>query len=143
MTDLNLNGPLDLVGALTLVGQGGKVLVNGVEALVEQAEGQAAAPVIMPTPPASPVDTGVKVKCVSSLGRQITAAGKALVTTGMVLQGNNATWPGMITPSTKNTVPSTVTANGLPINVLNDTAVIFPNGGTATFGSKSGQQPWV
>ena len=140
MTDLNLKGPLDLVGSLTLVGQGGKVLVNGVEALVEQAEGQAAAPVIMPTPPASPVDTGVKVKCVSSLGQRITAAGKALVTTGMVLQGNNAsTWPGMITPSTKNRAPSMVTANGLPINVLNDTAVIFPNGGTATFNSKSGQ----
>jgi len=130
MTDLNLNGQLNLRGSMDLAGQGGKVLVNGKDALVEGASGTG---ILVPLPPQAPQDPGLKATCVSSLGKSITAAGKALVTTGMVLQGDTNSWPGMLTPSTVNSGPSAVTANFLPINVLSDSATVFPNGGSATF----------
>lgn len=130
MADLNLNGPLNLVGRLNLVGQGGKVLVRGAQALVEGAEGKG---VPVPLPPQSPQDPGKAATCVKSLGAGITAANKTLVTTGMVLQGDKNSWPGMLGPSGVNSGPTAVTANRLPINVLQDKATIFPNGGTATF----------
>ncbi|TQM61946.1 hypothetical protein [Humibacillus xanthopallidus] len=121
MADLELNGTLDLVGAVELTADGGKVLVNTVEALVEDASGTAPAPVPLPQP-SSPADQSTNVKCVKSLGAGVTAGGKTVVTTGLVLQG---IWPGMIIRSTQN---QRVTANMLPINVKQDTAVIFPSG---------------
>lgn len=130
MADLELAGPLDLRGTLDLVGQGGKVLVNGGEALVVGATGKGV-PIFLP--PQAPQGTGPDVECVASLGSGITAAGATVVTTGMVLQGNPRTWPGMLTPSTTNTGPVQVTANVLPVNVVGDTASVFPNGSTATF----------
>jgi hypothetical protein len=136
--DLELNGPLDLMGTLDLSGDGGKVKVNGKEALVEGAEGQALSPVIIPTPPASPSDPGLAVKVITSLGKTV-KAGQVIVTSGMVLQGNTPTWPGMLLPSASNAGPTMVTANGIPVNVLGDKATIFPNGGSATLGNKSGQ----
>ena len=67
MADLKLKGLLNLLGNLKLNPQGGKVLIGdaGLEALVENAAGQAAPPVLIPPPPASPTDpgTGVKVPC--------------------------------------------------------------------------------
>jgi hypothetical protein len=136
MGDINLVGPLDLMGTLTLKD---KVLIDGAEALVVANQiGNGAAPVILPPPPASPLDTGLKVSVLVSFNLTVMAASKALVAQGMLMQGNTPMWPGMVLPSTNNTGSSAVKANGLPINVVNDQGVVFPSGGTATF-DKSGQ----
>jgi uncharacterized Zn-binding protein involved in type VI secretion len=133
MANLELKGILDFRGMLTLQGSGGgKVTAGGREVLVEQAEGTAP-PVIQPPPPASPLDLGPKVKVIVSLNKTVTAAGKAIVTQGIVLQGNAPTWPGMVMRGA-----GTVTVNQIPMNVQNEQAVIFPSGGSAVF-SSSGQ----
>jgi uncharacterized Zn-binding protein involved in type VI secretion len=133
--DLNLKGMLNLKGILTL---GDKVLVGGEEALVVLQPGQKhgdAPPVIMPPPPAAPLDQGTAVVIIVSLNQTVKAKGKAIVTQGMAMQGNTSLWPGMVLPSTKN---SGVTINFIPINVKGDQAVIFPSGGSASFNT-SGQ----
>ena len=137
MADLTLKGVLNLMGNLKLNPQGGKVLVGdaGLEALVEGAEGQAAPPVLIPPPPSPPNDPGVKVKVISSLNKAVTAGGKNLVASGIVMQGDIPSWPGSMLPSAGN--PS-VTINQVAINVLNDQATIFPSGGVGTF-TQSGQ----
>ncbi|MGZ4649646.1 MAG: hypothetical protein ACXV3A_03810 [Kineosporiaceae bacterium] len=126
MADLELVGPLDLLGTLDLAGQGGAVLVGGARALVEGASTTSAPPVLIPPPPASPADASTSVEVKKSLIAMITAGGKTIVATGLVLQGQ--TWPGMVTPSQVNAAPMAVTANGLPVNVKGDTATIFPTG---------------
>lgn len=126
MANLELEGPLDLLGTLDLAGQGGAVLVNGTKALVEGASTSVAPPVLIPPPPAKAVDDSPSVGIKKSLIAMITAGGKTIVATGLVLQGN--TWPGMVMPSQINAAPKTVTANGLPINVVGDQAMIFPTG---------------
>ncbi len=142
MGDLKLKGMLNLKGMLKLNPSGGKVLVGGVEALVvlplTGKHGSAAAPVIQPPPPASPLNPGVDVVVFVSLNQTVTAgsANAAIVTQGMVMQGNPPRiWPGMVQPSTGN---PTVKINGLAANVKGDMAVIFPSGGTASL-SESGQ----
>ena len=135
MTDLTLQGPLALQGILHLKADGGKLVVNGQQALVEHAGGQAP-PVIQPPPPAAPLAPGPDVDIVSSLGKAIDAGGIPVVTTGMVLQAG--VWPGMVLPSSANAGPTAVTAGGIPINVVGDRAVIFPSGASATF-TNSGQ----
>ena len=137
MADLTLKGVLNLMGNLKLNPQGGKVLVGdaGLEALVEGAEGQAAPPVLIPPPPSPPNDAGVKVKVISSFNKTVTAGGKNLVASGIVMQGDIPSWPGSMLPSAGN--PS-VTINQVAINVLNDQATIFPSGGVGTF-TQSGQ----
>ncbi len=142
MGDLNLKGMLNLKGVLKLNPSGGKVLVGGVEALVVQPltgkHGSAAAPVIQPPPPAAPLNPGTDVVVFVSFNQTVTAgsAGAAIVTQGMVMQGNPPrVWPGMVQPSTNNTK---VKINNLFVNVKNDMAVIFPSGGTATLDT-SGQ----
>lgn len=132
MGDLALAGPLNLMGALHLCDDGGILTVNGADALVEGAAGTAVAPVLLPPPPAKPVTESVAVEVVSSLGKTVDTAGTPLVTLGLVLQGEPLTWPGMVLPSTGNSGPSAVLANGLPVNVEGDRATIFPNGGSAT-----------
>lgn len=135
MGDLNLKGMLNLKGILTL---GDKVLVGGEEALVVLQPGQKhgdAPPVIMPPPPAAPLDTGAGVVIIVSLNQTVKAKDKMIVTQGMAMQGNGSLWPGMVLPSTKN---SGVTINYIPINVKGDQAVIFPSGGSASFNT-SGQ----
>ena len=130
MADLELVGPLDLLGTLDLVGQGGAVVVGGIKALVEGAGTNTpspAPPVLIPPPPASPADDGLAVQVKKSLIVGITASGKTIVATGLALQGIRSTWPGMVTPS-KTNAPMPVTANGLPVNVVGDTATIFPTG---------------
>ena len=131
MGQLNLTGKLDLLGTVALRD---KVLVNGVEALVELAKGQAPA-VILPPPPAGPIDAVTDVQVVASFNKTITAGGRAIVTQGMTLEGKAPTWPGMVLPSSAN---QTVTANGAAINVKGDKGITFPNGGQSVF-SNSGQ----
>ena len=137
MADLTLKGVLNLLGNLELQPDGGKLLIGdaGLEALVEEAEGQAAPPVLIPPPPASPSDPGVKVKVISSFNKTVTAGGKNLVALGIVMQGDIPSWPGMVLPSIGN---PTVTINFVAINVANDQATILPSGGVGTF-TQSGQ----
>lgn len=136
MGDLKLSGNLMLGGQLQLQPSGGKVLVENLEALVENAEGTGAPPVILPPPPATPTDSGTAVKVISSFNKTVTANGKNLVTQGIVMQGNVPTWPGMMLPSIGN--PAGPSVNGVKINVENDQASIFPSGGIATL-TQSGQ----
>lgn len=140
MGDLNLKGVLKLAGVLKLNPSGGKVLVDGKEALVVlqigQKHGDAVAPVIMPPPPAAPLDEGLDVVVFVSFNQTVKAGDKAIVTQGMVMQGTKLrSWPGMVQPSSNN---PTVKINEIAINVVNDMAIIFPSGGTATLGT-SGQ----
>lgn len=144
MGDLNLKGMLNLKGVLKLNPSGGKVLIGGKEALVvlpqapPNKHGSAAAPVVQPPPPAAPIDSGLGVVVFLSFNQTVTAgaAGAALVTQGMVLQGGAARpWPGMVQPSTNN---PNVKVNQMAVNVVGDMAVVFPSGGTATLDT-SGQ----
>jgi hypothetical protein len=141
MADITLKGTLNLVGNLTF--DGGKLLIGnaGLEALVEvlpsdPAQCTAAPPVMLPPPPAGPAFPQPTVWIVSSFNKTVKAKTKAVVALGMAMQGQNAApWPGMVLPSSGN---PTVTVNGIPINVVNDQAVIFPSGGSAAFAT-SGQ----
>jgi hypothetical protein len=137
MANLTLKGALNLVGTLKLNPDGGKVLIGdaALEALVEEVEGQAAPPVLIPPPPASPSDPGVKVKVVSSFNKTVTANGKNIVALGIVMQGDAPSWPGMMLPSAGNPA---VTINFIAINVQHDQATIFPSGGVGMF-AQSGQ----
>jgi hypothetical protein len=139
MGDLTLNGRLNLAGSLTLKD---KVLVETAEALVEltptpgQGHGQAP-PVNLPPPPVGPADPGLDVTIVNSFNKTVKAGTKPIVALGMVMQGDLSPplWPGMVLLSTVNT---TVTINHVAINVVGDSAVIFPSGGSASL-STSGQ----
>lgn len=137
MSDLNLKGQLNLAGMLNLVGDGGKVCVEGSEVLIEDANVThgTGIPVISPPPPASPIDTGTDAKIFKSFNLTVTAANKAIVTLGLHLQGDLGTWPGMVSPSSVN---STVTINHLAINVVGDSGITLPNGGSVSY-STSGQ----
>jgi hypothetical protein len=140
MGDLVLTGKLNLAGQLDLKGDGGKVKVDANEILVvQQIPGKShgtGPPVILPPPPVGPVDAGPNATIFMSFNATVTINGIAAVATGLHLQGNTPTWPGMVQPSSINTG---VTANNAPINVQNDTGVTLPNGGTVTYDT-SGQQ---
>ncbi|PID85217.1 MAG: hypothetical protein CSB13_09225 [Chloroflexi bacterium] len=137
MGDLTLSGTLNLMGSLVLAGDGGKVTVDGNEVLVEDAGHAhgAGVPVILPPPPASPVDTGTDAKIFKSFNSTVTTGGKAIVTMGLHLQGNIPTWPGMVLPSSMNPA---VTINFIQINVAGDQGITLPNSGPVTYNS-SGQ----
>jgi hypothetical protein len=142
MADITLKGTLNLTGNLTFKpGGGGKVKVGSLEALVQitpsdPAQCSSAPPVMLPPPPAGPAFPQPTVWIVSSFNQTVKAQTKAIVALGMVMQGQNgAPWPGMMLPSSGN---PTVKINNIPINVVNDQAVIFPSGGSAAF-STSGQ----
>ncbi|MCP9835699.1 hypothetical protein [Cyanobium sp. La Preciosa 7G6] len=137
MTDLILKGTLNLAGTLNLVASnGGKVKIDAREVLVEGATGTGV-PVILPPPPAAPIDTGTDVNINQSFNQSVTVGPvkKPVVALGICLQGQTPTWPGMVLPSVNN---STVFINGVRVNVEDDTGVTLPNGGTITFGQKSG-----
>lgn len=141
MGDLVLSGRLNFTGMLNLSGDGGVVKVDGNEVLVELAplSGDAqgtGVPVILPPPPAPPVDTGTDAWIFKSFNATVTAANVPIVTLGMCLQGNTAIWPGMVLPSAAN---PTVTINDLPINVKTDKGITLPNGGPVNFTGASGQ----
>ena len=140
MADLTLKGPLNLMGNLNF--KGGKVKVGTAEALVEATPSDppqcsGAPPVIMPPPPPPPLQPQPTVWIVNSFNKTVKANSKCIVALGMAMQGQSGApmWPGMLLPSTAN---PNVTVNFIPINVVNDMAVIFPSGGSATF-DKSGQ----
>src|SRR5205085_1072462 len=95
-----------------------------------------APPVIMPPPPASPIDTGTNVVILNSMNKTVMIGTKAIVTMGMAMQGNNPVWPGMVLPSKGNT--GMVSVNHLAMNVQGDQAIVFPSGGMANFDT-SGQ----
>jgi hypothetical protein len=145
MADLTLKGTLNLMGTLAFKpSSGGKVKIGdpGLEALVEATPGDppqcsSAPPVILPPPPASPLQPQPTVWIVNSFNKTVKANAKCIVTLGMAMQGQSGAplWPGMILPSSGN---PTVTVNHIPINVVNDMAIIFPSGGSAAFNS-SGQ----
>ena len=131
---LNLEGTLNLMGTLDLDPGGGTVTVDGKDVVVLQTgtmQANAVAPVILPPPPAGPANTATTVDIMASFNVPITIKGVPIVAMGMVMQATM--WPGMILPG-----PAQVTANGIPINVVGDKAVIFPNGGSASLDT-SGQ----
>lgn len=140
MAGLDLSGNLMLMGNLNFE-PGGKLTVDNKEVLIEGpagAEGQGP-PVLLPppSPVTQPIDPGPKGVVMSSFNKTVKIDNaKIIVAGGVVAQGNNMTWPGMMQPSSGNTGP--VTINGIPINVMGDKATIFPNGGMVTF-AKSGQ----
>ena len=150
MADLKLEGPLNLMGILTLNASGGAVTAGGAEVLVESSppagptHGSSAPPVILPPPPAPPTDTGTTVWVVSSFNKTIqieTSFGsKPIVALGTVMQGNIPMWPGMVLPSQNNKQPQAVSVNGVPANVKQDQAMIFPTGAPAMLDAKSGQK---
>lgn len=138
MGDLVLSGQLNFIGQLNLKGDGGKVKVDANEVLVELTPGTAhgkGAPVILPPPPAGPIDPGPNATIIKSFNPTVTIAGKTAVAMGLHLQGDTSIWPGMVLPSSNN--PG-VKANYLAMNVQNDTGVTLPNGGTVTYDT-SGQ----
>jgi|688.fasta_scaffold93408_4 hypothetical protein len=136
MTDLILKDTLNLTGWLNLVATGGKVKIEARELLVEEATGTGV-PVILPPPPAGPIDDGTDVSIRQSFNKTVTVglAKKPVIALGICLQGRTPTWPGMVLPSVNN---STVRINGVPANVEDDKGVTLPNGGTITFGKNSG-----
>jgi hypothetical protein len=134
MADLTLKGPLNLMGTLTLKpSAGGKVKIESAEALVEVTPGDppqcSSAPPVMLPPPA-PVHPEPTVWIVNSFNKTVKAGPRNIVALGMAMQGPSGApiWPGMVLPGS-----STVTINQVPINVVNDQAVIFPSGGSAQF----------
>jgi len=145
MSDLTLKGTLNLMGILTLKPPaGGKVKIgeSGLEALMEALPSDppqcsSAPPVILPPPPASPLQPQPTVWIVNSFNKTVKANNKCFVALGMAMQGLSGApmWPGMVLASSGN---PTVTINHIPINVVNDTAIIFPSGGSASFNA-SGQ----
>jgi hypothetical protein len=145
MAGMQLEGSLNLMGDLTLNASGGKVTVGGVEALVQvdprtKPNQGTAPPVILPPPPASPLDEMTNVWVVNSFNQRVTIGTAPVVALGMVMEGGKSgqpTWPGMMLPSMGNTGP--VTVNGVLANVLGDQAVIFPTGAPATLNANSGQ----
>lgn len=145
MADLVLKGQLNLVGSLKLAADGGKVKVQQKEVLVQVGRTDAAQgtgiPVILPPPPAGPLDQGQDVRVFNSFNSSVTVKvdGKdvPVVALGLCIQGSNpgGTWPGMVLPSTVN---ATVTINRVRINVVGDSAITLPNGGSVQFNA-SGQ----
>lgn len=144
MTDLKLSGPLNLTGTLKLSAEGGKVRVGGLAALVQvhpqtgPAHGMGV-PIIQPPPPAGPIDTGVNVRVFNSFNSTVTVkvmgSDAPVIALGICAQGNTATWPGIVLPSTKN---ASVTINHVLINVEGDSAILLPNGASVPL-NNSGQ----
>ena len=141
MADLVLSGTVRLTGPLKLAATGGKVKVDSAEVLVSSSQtvhGKGVA-VTQPPPPAGPLDTGLDARIISSFNSSVTVAvggsDAAAVALGITVQGNTMVWPGMVLPSTVNTG---VTIGASAINVVGDSGVTLPNGGTISFDT-SGQ----
>lgn len=128
MADLILKGSLNLTGKLDLAStDGGKIKVDDNEVLVATSDkpyNNSGTPV--PLPPNAPVDTGINVYLKKTFNSDVTANGVAIVTMGIIAQGNTPTWPGLVLPSINNL---TVRISTVQINVVNDKSVTLPNGG--------------
>lgn len=134
MADLNLKGTLKFVGSLDLGAAGGKVKVEGREALVVGATGTGT-PILLPPPPAQPTDPGTEVRVMSSSNQTVKAAGKPIVVTGSeVKQGNSLTWPGTVLPGA-----GAVQANGIAMSLVNDQAAIDVQPSPPAIITESGQ----
>ncbi|HLJ26211.1 MAG TPA: hypothetical protein VKY85_05835 [Candidatus Angelobacter sp.] len=134
MADLNLKGTLKLAGSLDLQGAGGKVKVEGMEALVVGATGKGT-PILVPPPPAKPTDDGTGVQVISSLNQTVKAKGKPIVVPGSsVMQGNVPTWPGTVDPGS-----STVQVNGGKISLVDAQATIVAQPSPPAIITESGQ----
>lgn len=140
MADIKLKGPLNLMGNLSFMpGAGGKLKADGAEALIEvlpsdPPQCSAAPPVMLPPPPVGPAFPQPTAWIINSFNKTVKVKGKNVVALGMAMQGQMAApWPGMVLLGS-----STVKINQIPVNVVNDKAVIFPSGGSAAF-STSGQ----
>lgn len=134
MADLNLKGTLKFAGSLDLQASGGKVKVEGKEALVVGATGTGA-PILLPPPPAKPTDDGTEVQVMSSLNQTVKAKGTPIVVTGStVMQGNVPTWPGTVLPGAGH-----VQVNGVGVSVVNDQAVITAQPSPPAIITESGQ----
>lgn len=121
MADLNLKGRLKLVGSLDLLGSGGKVKVEGKEALVVGATGTGTS-IPLPGPPADPTNPGTKMEVTGSLNQTVKAKGTLIVVAGSpVMQGNldAPRWPGTVLPGA-----GTVQANGVGVSVVGDQAIV-------------------
>lgn len=143
MADLILSGALNLGGILNLKATAGdKVKVGHAEVLVQvNAPGDPSQgkgiPVTIPLPPTpKPIDDGPDVWIIKSFNSTVTAQGKPVVVMGICIQGTTPTWPGMVLTSSNN---STVKINQVPINVVGDSGITLPNGGSVTFSQASGQ----
>ena len=136
MADLNLKGILKLAGSLDLRGSGGKVKVEGKEALVVGAKGTGT-PILLPGPPQPPTNNGTEVRVSSSLNQTIKAKGTLIVVAGSpVEQGDilKPTWPGTVLPAA-----GTVQANGTAISVVGDQAMIAAQPSPPAIITESGQ----
>lgn len=134
MADLNLRGTLKFVGSLDLGASGGKVKVEGKEALVVGATGTGT-PILLPPPPAQPTDPGTGVQVMSSSNQTVKAKGKPIVVTGSeVMQGNVPTWPGRVLPGA-----ATVQVNGIAMSLVNDQAAIDVQPSPPAIITESGQ----
>jgi len=146
MGHLILAGNLNLIGVLHLAGTlGGKVKVGLSEVLVQvdlatgPAQGSGIL-VLLPPPPAAPLNPGLDVKVIKSFNPTVKANGKLVVALGDCMQGDPPplpTWPGMVLLSMKNI--GAVKISGVPVNVLGDAGLTMANGGPITFGKASGQ----
>lgn len=137
MTDLVLKGQLNLGGSLKLAATRGKVKVGGADVLVAvgrtgSVQGKGI-PVIQPPPPGTPIDKEPDVRVIKSFNSGVTVNDVPVVALGVTAQGSQVIWPGMVLPSN-----ATVKINGVPINVVGDSAITLPNGGTVQFDA-SGQ----
>lgn len=134
MADLNLKGTLKFAGSLDLRGSGGKVKVEGKEALVVGATGTGI-PILLPPPPAKPTDDGTEVQVMNSLNQTVKAKGTPIVVAGSeVMQGNVPTWPGKLLPGAGH-----VQVNGVGVSVVNDQAVITAQPSPPAIITESGQ----
>ncbi len=138
-----MSGQLNLAGSLKLAAAGGKVKAGEDAVLVEVgitgSKQGSGIPVIQPPPPAGPIDSGTDAKVTKSFNSSVTVKVSStylpVVALGVTCQGNTSIWPGMVLPSTKN---AGVAINRVPVNVVGDTAITLPNGGTVQFDA-SGQ----
>lgn len=136
---LKLKGMLDLKGLLNLEAGGGVVTANEIEVIVQRPP--ASPPhhgigIPVPIVPIAPIDPGVNTWIFLSFNQTVTISRIPIVTQGLHLQGNVPTWPGM---AQRSVVNPTITIAKVPMLVLGDQGITFPNGGAVVYSNASGQ----
>lgn len=136
---LKLKGTLELNGLLNLEAGGGVVTANEVEIIVQRPMGSPphhGMGIPVPIVPIAPVDLGINTWIFLSFNQTVTISRIPIVTQGLHMQGNTPTWPGM---AQRSVVNATVTIGRVPMLVLGDQGITFPNGGTVVYSNASGQ----